>query len=67
MRACPTIPFSTLLADTILEHGTGFAWRYCIQRLRMPRWEVDFFFGLPAIGAAMLARNGLERAQANRA
>lgn len=56
-------PFATLIADTILEHGTGWAWRYYGKR--MPAWERAFFWGTPTVGRAMIARACYERAIAN--
>lgn len=56
----PTITLTTLIADTILEHGVGWAWRY--YRRHMPRWELDFFMGTAAVGRAMVARAAYERA-----
>lgn len=61
MHATPAVPFTTLLADTILAHGTGWAWRYLTRTLRMPRWEVDFWMGTPPVGRAMVARAAYER------
>lgn len=52
-------PLTTLIADTILEHGTGWAWRYYAKRLT--RWELDFFMGTPQVGQAMVARAMYER------
>ena len=59
MRGTMTIHFTTLVADSILEHGTGWAWRYYAKRL--PLWELRFWWGTPTIGRAMIARACYER------
>ena len=62
MKACPSIPFHLLLADTILEHGAADAAALCFRG--MPAWERAFWWSLPAIVAAIRARAALEHAQA---
>ena len=52
-------PLTGLIADTILEHGVGWAWRHYAKRL--PRWQLDFFMGTPQVGQAMVARACYER------
>lgn len=34
-----TVPFSSLIVDTILTHGIAWAWRYYGKRHGMARWE----------------------------
>lgn len=59
MHGTPTVPFTALMADTILAHGTGWAWRY--YAARMTRKELDFWMGTPEVGRAMVARACYER------
>lgn len=59
MHGTPQHPFTSLMADTILEHGLGWAWRYYAKR--MTRAELDFWMGTPQVGRAMVARACYER------
>lgn len=49
MHGTPEFPFSTLVADTIREHGLRWAVRYYAKRL--PAWERRFFLNLAYCGA----------------
>lgn len=60
-RACPSIPFDILLADSILEQGAGFASQLLAQ---LPSFERSFWMHAPRIAAACRARQALERARA---
>ena len=62
-RAGPSIPFDLLLADSILEHGAGFAAQLLAP---LPPFERSFWMRTPRITAACRARQALERARAAR-
>lgn len=61
MKACPSTPFTTLLADTILEHGPEFGASLLAP---LPDWEATFWWRHPAIRAACVAYRGLQHARA---
>lgn len=48
MQGCVTVPFSSLFADTVSEHGAEWAHRYYCVKRGMPYWE--FRFWLSATG-----------------
>ena len=60
MKGTPDIPFTALIADTILAHGTGWAWRYYAKRL--PPWELQFWWSTPPVRRATVARACYQRA-----
>ena len=44
----PAVPFSSLLADTILEFGEAFAEAW-LRRSRLPAWERAFWLAHPLV------------------
>ena len=55
MRATKTVTFTTLLADTILEHGPIWTWNHCRKVCKVPAAELHIFFASPPVKQARKA------------